>query len=193
MEFKAKQIAELIGGKIEGDDEIAVSQVVKIDEEVDGGLSFLANPKYEQFIYTTRADVIIVNNDFIPEKKIGATLIRVESPYLAIASLLEMYNKMKLEKSGISQQASIDDSAQIGEDAYIGDFAFIGKNVVLGKGARIYPHAYIGDHSKIGDGSTVFAGARLYHDTILRNDCTIHSGVIIGSDGFGFSPNEDGE
>ncbi|MEE4255665.1 MAG: UDP-3-O-(3-hydroxymyristoyl)glucosamine N-acyltransferase, partial [Bacteroidales bacterium] len=193
MEFKARQIAELIGGTIEGNDEIAISRVVKIDEEANDGLSFLANPKYEQFIYTTGADVVIVGKDFKPEKKIKATLIRVENPYLAIASLLEMYNKMKLEKSGISELAYIDGSASIGEDVYIGEFAFIGKDVKIGNGARIYPHTYIGDNTSIGESSTVFAGARLYFDTVLGKNCTIHSGVILGSDGFGFAPSEDGE
>jgi len=192
MEFKARQIAELIGGRIEGNEEIAISRVVKIDEEANDGLSFLANPKYEQFIYTTGADVVIVGNDFKPEKKIKATLIRVENPYLAIASLLEMYNKMKLEKSGISELAYIDESANIGENVYIGEFAFIGKDVKIGNGARIYPHTYIGDSTSIGESSTIFAGARLYFDTVLGKNCTIHSGVIIGSDGFGFAPSEDG-
>ncbi len=193
MEFTARQIAETIGGQVDGDAEVFISRVVKIDEEANGGLSFLANPKYESFIYTTGADIVIVNKDFKPEKKIKATLIRVEDPYLAIASLLELYNKMKLEKNGISDQAFIHETAKLGEGVYIGEFASIGKDVVIGKDAKIYPHAYIGDHSTVGDRSTIFAGARLYHDTILGKDCTIHSGVIIGSDGFGFAPNEKGE
>jgi UDP-3-O-[3-hydroxymyristoyl] glucosamine N-acyltransferase len=193
MEFTARQIAEFIGGKIEGNEDVAISQVVKIDEESDGGLSFLANPKYEQFIYTTGADIVIVGTDFTAEKELKPTLIRVEEPYLAIATLLDMYNKMKLDKTGVSELAFVDDSAELGEDVYIGEFAFIGKNAVLGKGVKIYPNAYVGDHSRIGDGSTVFSGARLYHDTVLGNNCTIHSGVIIGSDGFGFAPDENGE
>lgn len=193
MEFTARQIAELIGGTIEGNEAVAISKVVKIDEDADSGLSFLANPKYEQFIYTTGADLVIVSNDFKPEKEIKATLIRVENPYLAIASLLDMYNKMKLEKSGISELAFVDETATIGENVYIGAYAFIGKGAKVADGARIYPQAYIGDNTTIGENSTVFAGARLYYDTILGKDCTIHSGVIIGSDGFGFAPNEDGE
>jgi UDP-3-O-[3-hydroxymyristoyl] glucosamine N-acyltransferase len=193
MEFTARQIAELIDGTIEGDDAIAINKVVKIDEEADSGLSFLANPKYEQFIYTTGADLVIVGNDFKPEKDIKATLIRVENPYLAIASLLEMYSKMKLEKSGISELAFVDETASIGENVYIGEYAFIGKGAKVADGARIYPQAYIGDNTSIGENSTVFAGARLYYDTVLGKNCTIHSGVIIGSDGFGFAPNEDGE
>jgi UDP-3-O-[3-hydroxymyristoyl] glucosamine N-acyltransferase len=193
MEFTARQIAEFIGGQVEGNADVAITQVVKIDEESDGGLSFLANPKYEQFIYTTGADIVIVGADFVPEKDLRPTLIRVDEPYLAIATLLDMYNKMKLDKSGISELAYVDESARVDDDVYIGEFAYVGKDVVLGKGVKIYPNAYVGDHSKIGNASTVFSGARLYHDTIIGKDCTIHSGVIIGSDGFGFAPNEDGE
>jgi len=193
MEFSARQIAETIGGQVDGNADVTINRVVKIDEESNGGLSFLANPKYESFIYTTGADIVIVSHDFKPEKDIKATLVRVDDPYLAIASLLEMYNKMKLDKSGISDRAFIHESAKVGENVYIGEFASVGKDVVLGDGAKIYPHAYIGDNSEVGRGSTIFAGARLYHDTLLGEDCTIHSGVIIGSDGFGFAPNENGE
>lgn len=193
MEFTARQIAEFIGGKVEGNEDVAITQVVKIDEESDSGLSFLANPKYEQFIYTTGADIVIVGTDFKPEKELKPTLIRVDEPYLAIAKLLDMYNKMKLDKTGVSELAFVDESAEVGEDVYIGEFAYVGKNVVLGHGAKIYPNAYVGDHSSIGDSSTVFSGARLYHDTVMGKYCTIHSGVIIGSDGFGFAPNEKGE
>lgn len=193
MEFTAQKIAELIGGTIEGNPEVIVTRVVKIDEDETGGLGFLANPKYEQFIYSTGADVVIVHNDFKAEKELKPTLIRVEEPYLAIASLLEMYNKMKLDKSGISKLAFVDESASIGKDVYIGEYAVIGKNAVLGDGVKIYPNVYIGDDSKVGAGSLIFSGARLYHDTVIGSDCTLHSGVIIGGDGFGFAPNEDGE
>lgn len=193
MKFTARQIAETIGGRVEGDPEVSVSRVVKIDDEGEGGLSFLANPKYESFIYTTGADVIIVSNDFKAEKEIKATLVRVDEPYLAFAALLEFYNKMKLDKSGVSEHAFIHETARIGENVYIGEFAFIGKEVVLEDDVKVYPHTYIGDNAKLGEGSVVFAGARLYHDTIIGAKCTIHSGVIIGSDGFGFAPNEKGE
>ena len=193
MEFTAQQIAETIGGQVDGDAAVAISQVVKIDEEVNGGLSFLANPKYESFIYSTGADIVIVSNDFKPEKEIKATLIRVSDPYLAIASLLEIYNKMKLQKSGVSEHAFIHETASVGEDVYIGEFASVGKNAVLGNGVKIYPQAFIGDNSQLGNETTVFSGAKLYHDTIIGSECTIHSGVIIGGDGFGFAPNEKGE
>lgn len=193
MEFTAKQIADLLGGQLEGNPDIIISRVIKIDEDETGGLGFLANPKYESFIYTTGADVVIVHNDFKPDKAVKPTLIRVEEPYLAVASLLEMYNKMKLDKKGISKLAFIDESATIGKDVYIGEYAFVGKNVVLGDGVKVYPNTYIGDFSKIGDGCMIFSGVRIYHDTVMGRNCTLHSGVIVGGDGFGFAPNEDGE
>lgn len=193
MEFTAQQIAELIGGKVEGDPDVTVSRLIKIDENETGGLGFLANPKYESYIYTTGADVVIVHKDFKAEKKLDLTLIRVEEPYLAIASLLEVYNKMKLDKSGISDLAFVDATATIGKGVYIGEYAFIGKDVVLGDGVKIYPNTYIGDFSQVGAGCLIFSGARLYHDTVMGSNCTIHSGVIIGGDGFGFTPNEKGE
>jgi len=193
MEFTARQIAETIGGKVEGNPDVSISRVVKIDEDEQDGLSFLANPKYEQFIYTSGADVIIVGHDFKAEKEISATLIRVENPYMALASLLELYNKMKLDKTGVSKLAFVHESASIGQDVYVGDFAFIGENAILGNGVKVYPHCYVGDDSKIGNGSIIFSGARLYHDTGIGEECTIHSGAIIGSDGFGFVPNENNE
>jgi len=193
MEFTARQIAEAIGGLVEGNGDIRISSVVKIDEQAEGGLSFLANPKYESFIYTTGAEVVIVSNDFRPERELKCTLIRVPDPYLAFAALLEMYNKMKLDKTGISPRAFVDESALVGKDVYVGDFAFIGRDVVLADGVKVYPHTYVGDNSRLGRDTTVFSGARLYHDTVVGANCRIHSGVIIGSDGFGFAPNEQGE
>ncbi len=193
MEFTARQIAETIGGRVEGNPDISVLRVVKIDEQAEGGLSFLANPKYEQYIYTTGADVVIVSNDFRPEKELRLTLIRVADPYLAFASLLELYNRMKLDKAGISPLAFIDETAVIGSNVYVGEFACIGKGVVIADGVKVYPHTYVGDHSSIGNGTVVFAGARLYHDTVVGAGCRIHSGAIIGSDGFGFAPNEKNE
>ncbi len=193
MEFTAQKIAELLGGRVEGNPDVTIDRVIKIDGDETGGLSFLANPKYESFIYTTGADVVIVGNDFSPEKELTTTLIRVEEPYLAIATLLDMYSKMKLDKTGISENAFIHESATIGKNAYVGDFAYIGKDVVLGDDVKIYPQTYIGDNSRLGEGSIVFAGVRLYHDTVIGKDCRIHSGVIIGSDGFGFAPTENNE
>lgn len=192
MKFTAQQIAETIGGSVEGNPSITISRVIKIDEDEKGGLSFLANPKYESFVYTTGADVIIVGNDFKAEKEISATLIRVEEPYLAFAALLELYNKLQHNKSGISANAFVHETAKLGEDVYVGDFAFIGENVVIGAGTKVYPQAYIGDRVTIGEECLVFSGARLYHDTLIGRACTIHSGVVLGSDGFGFAPLEGG-
>ena len=188
MEFTARQIAETLGGQIEGNPDITISRVIKIDEDDIGGLSFLANPKYEQFIYTTGADVVIVHTDFKAEKELKPTLIRVEEPYLAVATLLEMYNRMKLKKSGISEHAFIHESAVIGENVYVGEFAVIGKDVVVGDDVKVYPQTYIGDNCRLGNGTMIFAGVRLYHDTVVGQNCTLHSGVVIGGDGFGFAP-----
>jgi UDP-3-O-[3-hydroxymyristoyl] glucosamine N-acyltransferase len=193
MKFTAREIAELLGGVIEGNPDVVVSRVIKIDDDDKGGLSFLANPKYESYIYSTGADVILVNKDFKPERKIKPTLIRVEEPYLALASLLEVYNKLKHDKKGISSLAYVDETAKLGKNVYVGEYAHIGKDVVVGDDVKIYPNTYIGDYSSIGNACVIYAGARLYHDTILGNECTLHSGVIIGGDGFGFAPDEKGE
>jgi UDP-3-O-[3-hydroxymyristoyl] glucosamine N-acyltransferase len=188
MEFTARQIADLLGGQLEGNPDIAVSRVIKIDENDVGGLSFLANPKYEKFIYSTQADVVIVHTDFKAEKELKPTLIKVDEPYLAVAALLDMYNKMKLDKSGISELAFIHESAVVGENVYVGEFACVGKDVVLEDNVKVYPQVYLGDNVRLGEGTIVFAGARLYHDTIVGKECIIHSGVVIGGDGFGFAP-----
>lgn len=193
MKITAQQIADIIGGQIEGDPNVSIDRVVKIDEDEKDGLTFLANPKYEQFVYTTGANVVIVGLDFKPEKSIDATLIKVENPYMALASLLEMYNKMKHDKTGISKLAFVDETATIGKDVYIGEYAVVGKDVVIGDGVKVYPNSFIGDYSTVGDMSLIYSGARLYHDTVLGKNCTLHSGAIIGGDGFGFTPNEDGE
>jgi UDP-3-O-[3-hydroxymyristoyl] glucosamine N-acyltransferase len=188
MEVTAGQIAGIIGGTVEGDAGISISRVIRIDDDEKGGLSFLANPKYESFIYTTGADVVIVGRDFKADRELSPTLIRVDDPYLAIASLLELYNKMKHDKTGISPTACIDETAVIGNDVYVGDYVCIGSGVVIGDGVKIYAHSYIGDQSSIGRNTMIFAGARLYPGTVVGNECTIHSGVVIGSDGFGFAP-----
>lgn len=193
MEFTARQIAGILGGQVEGNPDIAISRVIRIDDDSAGGLSFLANPKYESFIYTTAADIVIVHKDFKAEKALSPTLIRVDDPYLALASLLEIYSKMQFNKKGISGLAFVHGSATVGQEVYIGEYACIGENVVLGDNVKIYPNAYIGDNSRIGNGTMVFAGARLYHDTVVGSGCTIHSGVIIGGDGFGFAPDANNE
>jgi len=191
MEFSASQIAEVINGKVEGNPDIKISYVSKIEEGKSGTLSFLANPKYTQYIYNTEASIVLVAKDFIPEKSIKSTLIRVDDPYLAFAKLLEMYNQIKLNKIGISEKAHISDSATIGKNVYIGEFAFIGENAVIGDNTKIYPQTYVGDNVKMGDETTIFAGVKIYADNVIGKKCILHAGAVVGSDGFGFAPQDD--
>lgn len=188
MEFTAEQIAALLEGKIEGNPEVVVDKLSKIEDGEVGSLSFLANPKYAQFIYKTKASIIIVNNDFKADKEIKATLIRVEDAYAAFAKLLEAYNEIKLNKVGISENASIAESVNYGDNCYIGDFVSLGDNVVLGDNVKIYPNTFVGDNVKIGNNTTIFPGAKIYSDNSIGENCTLHAGVVIGSDGFGFAP-----
>lgn len=192
MQFTAKQISEIIDGSIEGNGDVVVSRVEKIEEASAGGLTFLANPKYENYLYTTEASVVIVNNDLMVEKPISPTLIRVKNAYTAITLLLEQYNKFRFHKTGIETPSYIHPSAELGEDVYVGAFSYIGDNVVLGDNVSIYPQVYIGDNVKIDAGSILFPGVKVYHDCILGKNVVIHSGTVIGSDGFGFAPQEDG-
>jgi UDP-3-O-[3-hydroxymyristoyl] glucosamine N-acyltransferase len=191
MKFSAQQIAEVINGRVDGNPEVEVHFVSKIEEGKKGTLSFLANPKYTKYIYSTEASVVIVNNDFEPDRKLETTLIRVEDAYSAFAALLEFYNKFKLNKTGISDKASVSESAIIGKDVYIGDFAVVSDNVVLGDNSKIYPQVYIGENAKIGNETTLFSGSKIYPESIIGKNCNIHSGAVIGSDGFGFAPQAD--
>jgi UDP-3-O-[3-hydroxymyristoyl] glucosamine N-acyltransferase len=191
MEFSASQIAAVIGGTIEGDPAVKISRLAKIEEGEPGSLSFLANPKYTPFIYNTRASIVIVNSDFVAEQPVQPTLIRVTDAYSAFASLLEMYNKIKNEKKGVSSLSFVSSSAKLGKDVYIGEFACIGENVVLGDNVKIFPHVFLGDNVKIGDNTILYAGVIVYSDNIIGNNCTIHGGVVIGADGFGFAPQQD--
>lgn len=191
MKFTAKEIAAMLNGELEGDADATIEKISRIEEGVPGSLSFLANPKYTQFIYTTRASAVIVNKDFVPEQAINTTLIRVEDAYSAFAQVLEAYDKVKHQRTGISEQAYIADTATIGHDAYIGPFVFIGENVVIGDNVKIYPNTYIADHVRIGDNTLIYAGVKIYDSNIIGKNCTFHSGVVIGSDGFGFAPQED--
>ncbi len=189
MEFTASQISELLQGTVEGDPNVKVSRLAKIEEGVLGSLTFLANPAYTAFVYDTEATIVIINNDFIPEKPVKATLIRVENAYLSFAKLLEVYNTIQRDKSGIENYSFIDPSSSYGTDVYLGAFSYIGKNVKLGNRVKIYPHVFVGDNCEIGDDCTLFPGVRIYSDCIIGISCTFHSGVIIGADGFGFGPN----
>ncbi|MEQ9261662.1 MAG: UDP-3-O-(3-hydroxymyristoyl)glucosamine N-acyltransferase [Owenweeksia sp.] len=189
MEFSAQQIADLIGGKVDGDPEVTVNSLSKIEEGQSGSLSFLANPQYTPFIYTTQASIVIVNDDFVPEQSLSSTLIRVENAYQSFARLLEVYNKMKHDKSGIEDQAYVSKSAKVGENCYIGAFTYIGDHVIIGDNTKIYPGCYIGDNAKIGTDGLIFSGTKVYADCEIGNSVTLHSGVVVGGDGFGFAPN----
>ncbi len=191
MEFTAQKIAELLNGDVEGNKDVILNKLSKIEEGEEGSLSFLANPKYTKFVYSTKASAVIVAKTFTPEKPFNTTLIKVEDPYTAFAQLLDFYNQMKFNKSGISKMVSIPDSAKIGKDIYIGDFVAIGENVIIGDNAKIYPHTYIGDNAKIGENVALFSGVKIYPDCVLGKNCTIHAGAVIGSDGFGFAPQSD--
>ena len=190
MKFTAQQIAELLKGSVEGNPQVEVSGLSKIEEGKPGTLSFLANPKYNAYIYTTKASIVIVNSAFEAENPVEATLIRVADAYKRFASLLEIYNQIVNDKKGIEQPSFIDPSATIGKDVYIGAFAYIGKNSVVGDGVKIYPQCYVGDNVVIKDNTTLFAGCRVYSFCRIGKECNLHAGVIIGADGFGFAPNE---
>lgn len=193
MKFTAEQIAEILEGEIVGNPDAEVSNLAKIEEGKEGSLTFLSNPKYEQYLYTTQSSITIVDKDFTPEKEVMTTLIKVESAYKSFSKLLEFYNQVKNNKQGREEPHFISSTAKIGEGEYIGAFAYIGNNVTLGNNVKIYPNSFVGDNTVIGDNCTIFAGAKIYSETVIGNNCTIHAGAIIGSDGFGFAPNEKGE
>lgn len=194
MQFSAQQIAGLLGGVIEGNPEVSVSKLSKIEEGVPGSISFLANPVYTHYIYTTNASLVIVNKDFVATGPISSTLIRVESAAAAFAKLLEMYNQVKLNKTGISKHAYISETATVGTNIYAGEFAVVSDNARIGNNVKIYPQVYIGDNVTIGDNTTLFAGVKIYSDCVVGANCIIHSGTVIGSDGFRFEPqNEEGQ
>ena len=194
MEFSAKQIAQIIDGIVEGDENILVSNLSKIEEGTIGTLSFLANPAYTNYIYSTNASIVIVNKSFVLENpvKSSCTLIRVENAYESFAKLLELYNQINTEKEGVEQPSFVSSNAKIGENCYVGAFAYIGQNVSIGNHVKIYPHVYIGDNCKIGNNTTLFSGVKIYHDCLIGNNCTIHASTVVGSDGFGFAPNNEG-
>src|SRR6478672_3508925 len=192
MKFTAAQIAGILEGEVVGNPNAEVSKLAKIEEGSKGSLTFLANPKYQNFIYSTKATITIVNKNFEPEQEITTTLIKVEDAYKAFSKLLEYYNQVKLMKSGIEQPSVISENVEYGENLYLGSFCYVGKNVKIGNNVKIYPNTFIGDNVVIGDNVLLFAGVRIYSETEIGNNCTIHSGSIIGSDGFGFAPTEDG-
>lgn len=192
MKFTAAQIAGILEGEVVGNPNAEVYKLSKIEEGTAGSLTFLANPKYNNFIYSTQATITIVNNSFEPEQQISTTLIKVEDAYKSFSKLLEYYNQVKLMKSGIEQPSVISENVTYGTELYLGSFCYIGKNVTIGNNVKIYPNSFIGDNVTIGDNCVFFAGVRIYSESVIGNGCTLHSGTIIGSDGFGFAPQEDG-
>ena len=192
MKFTAIQIAELLEGEIVGNPNAEVSTISKIEEGVSGSLTFLSNPKYNSFIYSTKASVTIVNKTFVAEGEISSTLIKVDDAYGAFSKILSFYSQTKHNKVGIEQPTVIDDSSTYGQDFYLGSFSYVGQNVSIGKNVKIYPNSFVGDNVTIGNDVIIFAGVKIYSDTVIGNNCNIHSGAIIGADGFGFAPNADG-
>lgn len=193
MKFTAAQIAGILNGTVDGDEGIEVSRLSKIEEGRKGSLTFLANPKYTHYIYSTKASITIVNDDFVASGDLSTTLIRVENAYKAFSQLLEYYNQVKMNKSGIESPVFISETAKYGENIYLGAFSYIGENVTIGDNVKIYPNVYIGDNVKVGSNSVLFTGAKLYSETVVGASCVINSGVVIGADGFGFTPDERGE
>ena len=193
MEFTAAQIAAFLHGEIQGNAEVKVHNVTKIEEGEPGTLSFMANPKYEKYLYTSKSSIILINKDLQLKQPVSATLIRVDNAYEAFAALLQLYEQSKAKSSGISSLCSIDKTAVLGAGLYIGDFAVISGNVQIGNNTRIYPQVYIGENAKIGDNTTLYPGVKVYHDCIIGSGCIIHAGTVIGSDGFGFASMETGE
>ena len=193
MKFTATQIAGILEGDIIGNPDVEVSKLSKIEEGTEGSLTFLANPKYKPYIYSTKASITIVNKTFEAENDITTTLIKVEDAYKSFSKLLEYYNQVKLNKSGVEQPSFISETASYGENVYVGAFTYIGDKVKIGDNVKIFPSAYIGDNVTIGDNTIVFSGAKIYSESCIGSNCVINSGAIIGADGFGFAPNEKGE
>ena len=192
MEFSAKQIAEFIHGKIEGDENATVNTFAKIEEGKKGAISFLSNPKYTHYLYDTESSVVLVDEALELTRQTKATLIRVSNAYESVAKLLQLYESMKPKKQGIDSMAFVSSTAKIGEGCYVGAFAYIGDNVEIGDNCQIYPHATIYDNTKIGNNCIIYPNASIYHDCRIGNNVTLHSGCVIGADGFGFAPSQDG-
>ena len=188
MKFTVNQIAEMLNGVVDGDPNVILNQLAKIEEGCTHSLSFLSNPKYNEYLYETKSSAVIVNKSFVPEKKVNTTLIRVEDAYASFAQLLRIVENMQKKQAGIEQPCSIHETATIGENAYIGAFAYIGKNVHIGENVKVYPHCYIGNNVRVDDNCTIYSGVKIYHDCQIEKNCTIHAGAIIGADGFGFAP-----
>ena len=192
MEFTAEMIAGFLGGDIVGDKQVTVHTVSSIEEGKAGSLAYLTNPKYEPYLYTTRASIVLVNRSFTPAQPVSATLIRVDDAGACVLKLLEMYNAAKPRKEGISRLASIAESARVGEKCYIGDFTVVERGVEIGDGCQIYPQVYLGDGVRIGAGTILYPGVKIYEGCVVGANCILHAGAVIGADGFGFMPNAEG-
>jgi UDP-3-O-[3-hydroxymyristoyl] glucosamine N-acyltransferase len=193
MKFTAQIIADFLKGEVEGDNSVEVTNISKIEEGEEGTLCFLANPKYESYLYTTNASIILVSKNLKLHKPVKSTLIRVEDPYIGFASLLELYQSSKPELTGVDKLSSIHETSTIGENVYIGTFSVISKNVKIGNNVKIYPQVFVGDNVIIDDNTIIHPGVRIYPDSKIGKDCIIHSGAVIGSDGFGFAPQAEEE
>ena len=193
MKFTIDQIAAMLQGKVIGSGTDTISTIGKIEDAGKGAIAFLANPKYEKYIYTTQASAVLVRDDFEPEKPVGTTLIKVKDPYSGFTRLMEEYDKlMSYVKEGIEEPSFIAPDAETGERIYRGAFSYIGSKCKIGHNVKIYPHVYIGDNVSIGDNCILYSGVKIYHNTVMGNNCIVHSGTVVGSDGFGFAPQDDG-
>ena len=192
MEFTAKQISEFVQGHVEGNENATVHTFAKIEEGVEGAISFLSNPKYTHYIYDTKSSIVLIDENVELEHPVKTTLIRVKNAYECVAKLLQLYESMKPKKTGIDSLAFVSPSAKVGKDCYIGAFAYVGDNAVVGDGCQIYPHATICDNVKMGDNCLVYPKVTVYHDCKIGNRVTLHAGSVVGADGFGFAPAAEG-
>ena len=192
MEFSAKQIAEYIQGVIEGDENATVHTFAKIEEGIPGAISFLSNPKYTHYIYDTESSIVLVNKDFVPEKEVKATLIKVNNAYESLAKLMTLYEQSQPKRTGIDPLAYVAPTAKIGKDVYLAPFACVGDNAEIGDGTELHPHATVGRGAKVGKNCILYTNCNVYHDCRVGNNCILHSGCVIGADGFGFAPSPEG-
>ncbi len=192
MQFTAKQIAQKLNGTVEGDENVLIWKPCRIEEVDEGGITFLANPKYTHFIYERHASAILIAKDFALEHPVDATLIRVDNPYLCVAKVLHMFNNADRPKKGRSWRSSVHRSAKVGKNCYIGQFAVVGRNAVIGNNVQVYPQVYIGDYAQVGDGTILYPGVKIYRECKVGKNCILHAGVSVGADGFGFAPTADG-
>ena len=192
MQFTAEMIAGLLGGTIVGDKSATVATVSSIDGGKAGSLAYLTNPKYEQYVYTTEASIVLVDSTFEPKQEVKTTLIKVENVGACVLNLLEMYNASRPRKSGISKLASIHEGATLGDNCYVGDFTVVEATAKIGDNVQLYPQCYVGDNVTIGEGTKIYPGVKIYEGTVIGKNCIIHAGVVLGADGFGFAPKEDG-